>query len=88
VTKRRFRLAHAFIIVLRRGAHHTTHLRIVLTRVCSEPDFFVRAPGRVNLIGEHVDYSGYPVMPMAIERDTIIAIKVEKDSNALKLVRN
>jgi galactokinase len=31
------------------------------------------APGRLNLLGEHTDYNGGPVLPCAIERRTVIA---------------
>jgi galactokinase len=40
----------------------------------------VRAPGRVNLIGEHTDYSGLPVLPVAIDRSTIVVAAARADS--------
>lgn len=43
------------------------------------PDLIVRAPGRVNLIGEHTDYNDGFVLPMAIDYDVRIAASVRSD---------
>jgi galactokinase len=39
----------------------------------------VSAPGRVNLIGEHIDYHGLPVLPIAIPRRIRVAFRARTD---------
>jgi galactokinase len=42
-------------------------------RFGNEPVLCASAPGRVNLLGEHTDYNGGPVLPFAIDRRTAVA---------------
>ena len=48
-------------------------------RFGSPPSAIVRAPGRVNLIGEHTDYNDGFVLPMAIDRAIWIALRPRPD---------
>ena len=50
-----------------------------------EPAFIVRAPGRVNLIGEHTDYNDGFVFPLAIDRAAWIALRPRPDKRLLAL---
>ncbi|KAH7046014.1 galactokinase [Macrophomina phaseolina] len=47
-----------------------------------QADFVSRSPGRVNIIGEHIDYSLYEVLPMAVTADVLIAVAVRPASEA------
>ncbi|MDQ3702644.1 MAG: galactokinase [Chloroflexota bacterium] len=45
-----------------------------------EPEVIARAPGRVNLIGEHTDYNDGFVLPVAIDREVRVAARRRGDS--------
>jgi len=61
----------------------SSRLRALVSRfeeLYGSPDCrLFRAPGRVNLIGEHTDYNEGFVLPMAIERDVTVAGRRRRD---------
>ena len=50
---------------------HAALVREFRSRFGRAPEVAARAPGRVNLIGEHTDYNEGLVLPCAIDRETL-----------------
>ncbi len=53
------------------------------TRFNQAPKYLVRAPGRVNLIGEHTDYNQGFVFPCAIDREMVIVASCRDDHRVM-----
>ncbi len=58
----------------------TRALEAYISAFNDKPDHIIRAPGRVNIIGEHTDYNDGFVLPCAIDKDTVVAIGRHEDS--------
>ncbi|CCG22443.1 Gal1 galactokinase [Candida orthopsilosis Co 90-125] len=63
-------------------AHNSRYADLVASFMANFPndeiEFFARSPGRVNLIGDHIDYNYFPVLPMAIEVDVVAAVSTNE----------
>ena len=57
----------------------TRVLQAFRERFGEAPRLLARAPGRVNLLGEHTDYNDGFVLPMAIDRSAYIALRPRAD---------
>jgi galactokinase len=57
--------------------------RHFVDRFGQSPPWVVRAPGRVNLIGEHTDYNDGFVLPLAIDRAIWIALRPRNDHRVI-----
>ncbi|HEX4343409.1 MAG TPA: galactokinase [Verrucomicrobiae bacterium] len=64
------------------AAHASDEFKKAYGRI---PRWIAAAPGRVNLIGEHTDYNDGFVLPMAIERYTVIA--ADAPANGVKHIQ-
>ena len=54
----------------RRSARHASYIH-----GCGLDTSFIRAPGRVNLIGDHTDYQDGFCLPVAIDRDVLVGFR-------------
>ena len=61
----------------------TDELRALFqTRFNAQPEVIASAPGRVNIIGEHTDYNGGQVLPIAIDRRTYVALRPNNSNSS------
>lgn len=65
--------------------HGDSARQLFVSHFGSEPDLVVFAPGRINLIGEHTDYSQGFVVPAAIEKGIWVAAR-KRDSGSTHLI--
>jgi galactokinase len=67
----------------------TAHVSQQFTKIYGrQPRWIVAAPGRVNVIGEHTDYNGGFVLPMAIERYAVMAADRSVDGKNVIQIRD
>ncbi len=64
-------------------SNHETVISTFSDYFGKDPEIVVRAPGRVNLIGEHTDYNDGFVLPMAIDRAIRIALGRRDDQRVV-----
>jgi len=62
--------------------------RVFRKQFGAAPTVIARAPGRVNLIGEHTDYNDGFVFPAAIDRDVYVAVRATGDDRARLFAAN
>ena len=77
-------------------AHHTNVLKVVnplskkdqvvekFRSLFSSRPLVVKSPGRINLIGEHIDYNGGSVLPAAIDKNIYVAAQAG-DGNTIRI---
>ena len=63
----------------------TEVVKLFTQRFQYRPESVWRAPGRVNLIGEHTDYTGGHVLPCALDLSTEVALASNR-SDMVRLV--
>ena len=61
----------------------TIPIENLLFEVLPDATWMATSPGRVNLLGEHVDYNHGVVLPMAIDRYVKMAVKPRKDDHVI-----